>query len=216
VGGELFVSQNMNILDDGKVTLEKEDGSTLNIIPSASSYIKHCRFRYYDVNRKDIKYKPECCLHFTTANDQDEYICSTLGDYCRYEALAMLKKLKLTCEKEAFVPLTSSLQLPNLLELPAKPISPVYPYYTVPRDKAKAGNSAMTDFMNSPQGKFDAQFRLKELFYNVPDDGLQFTVFSESDFKKYGDMVEPKFLTVETITLKEGRLMIDFKDSEKK
>jgi hypothetical protein len=41
-------------------------------------------------------------------------------------------------------------------------------------------------------------------------------VFSESDFKKYGDMVEPTFMTVETMTIKEGRFTIDFKDSEKK
>jgi hypothetical protein len=88
----------------------------------------------------------------------------------------------------------------------------------VPRDKTgnATGNAELTAFLNSPQGKFDAQFKLKELFYSVPDDNLQFAVFSESDFKKYGDMVEPTFMTVETMSIKEGRFTIEFKDSEKK
>jgi len=86
----------------------------------------------------------------------------------------------------------------------------------VPRDKNKTGNAEMTAFLNSPQGKFDAQFKLKEKFFNIPDDEVKFAVFSESDFKKYGDMVEPTFLTVETMAFKGGRFTIEFKDSEKK
>lgn len=98
----------------------------LNLIPSSPSYIKHCRFRYNDVNFKDsIKHKPECCFHFTNSMDQPEYICSTLGDLCRYQALSMLKKLKLTCEREVLKPVENSADLPCLLELPTKPISPV-------------------------------------------------------------------------------------------
>jgi len=54
----------------------------------------------------------------------------------------------------------------------------------VPRDKNKTGNAEMTAFLNSPQGKFDAQFKLKEKFFNIPDDEVKFAVFSESDFKK--------------------------------
>lgn len=41
-------------------------------------------------------------------------------------------------------------------------------------------------------------------------------MFSESDFKKYGDMVEPNFLTVETMAMKDGRFTVEFKDSDKK
>lgn len=37
----------------------------------------------------------------------------------------MLKKLKLTCEREGLKPVENSADLPCLLELPTKPISPV-------------------------------------------------------------------------------------------
>jgi len=44
LGGTLYNSESLNISDDGKVTIESETGESLNLIPSTSSYIKHCRF----------------------------------------------------------------------------------------------------------------------------------------------------------------------------
>lgn len=125
IGGETYTSDSLNISDEGKVTLQNAAGDNLNLIPASSSYVQHCRFKYNDVNKPEIKYKPECCIHFTNSMGQEEWICSTLGEQCRYQALSILKKMKLSCEKEKFKPLDNSLELPCLIELPSKPLSPV-------------------------------------------------------------------------------------------
>lgn len=108
IGGETYTSDSLNISDAGKVTLVNATGDNLNLIPTTSSYVKHCRFKYNDVNKTEIKYKPECCMHFTNSMGQNEWICSTLGDTCRYQILSILKKMKLSCEKEVFKPLENS------------------------------------------------------------------------------------------------------------
>lgn len=68
-------------------------------------------------------------------------------------------------------------------------------------------------------------FELKEEFFNLNDDEVKFTVFTESDFKRstYSEDGDPgandyipHFLSVDSIGFKAGKMTISFKDSDHK
>jgi len=105
----------------GKVTY----GGKNQLITKASAQIKGCLFEYNNTNRSDLKFKPECCFSFENTQGQSEYICSPEEKYCAWNALSILKKLKLTCDKEPLKAISSTTEWPTMFMESSKEISPV-------------------------------------------------------------------------------------------
>lgn len=113
IAGKKETTENLNITNDGKLVMEGLKGSE-TLIANISSYIKDCKITYNDVNNKDNA-KPQCCLSYKTSNDQTEQICAINDKFCVYDTLAMIKKMKIACNKTAIKPLDKNLTLNNLL-----------------------------------------------------------------------------------------------------
>lgn len=107
-----------------------------------------------------------------------------------------------------------------------KPVNKDYPFYIAP--KGSNGKGGATS-LSSPQDQFNAQFAFKDQFLNLADDDITFTLLTESEFKKAETLADasegdtpsenefnPTFLKVESIAFKNGKMTLEFKDSEKK
>lgn len=121
VGGTKKQVEDLKIDHMGKVTY----GGKNQLITKASAQIKGCQFTYNDPNDKDLKFKPECCISFENNTAQKEQICSTSEKFCAWEILSILKKLKLTCDKEPLKSIASTTKWPTMFMETSKPLSPV-------------------------------------------------------------------------------------------
>lgn len=74
------------------------NNETKIMINSFKTHIKDCLIYYNDKNQpEELNLNPKCCLSFKTSAGENQYICSSSNN-CEYEAMLMIKKIKLTCD----------------------------------------------------------------------------------------------------------------------
>lgn len=68
-------------------------------------------------------------MHFENINNEKEYICSQSSIFCKFEIMSLVKKLKLSCDKNPMKPLKLNLNLNNLYMVSEKPVGKDYTFY---------------------------------------------------------------------------------------
>jgi len=133
----------------------------------------------------------------------------------------MIKKIKITCNKTNIKPLDHNLSLNNLLSYTEFQFTKSFEFYTEPKPKDKT-------IPQIPEELKYLEYKDEEL--NLSDDDVLFTLLTESLYRDAKTTLAeesegenpnenkfiPQFLKVDSIKFNNGKMTIEFKDSDKK